>query len=492
MRVSRSISLIILFSVIPISRTCSAQLAKQVEKTSFGPETTVTFWGKCYMLDLDSGKTYAHQVAPGVQKLTYNVDIYSYTTSLGILGLDGRNMAIVTVDAELWDISPQELINTMISRELCTKVTMRRGNDSEKPTYMVKTADGTMGILQFLEYDAPRHYQNLKIRYKVLLPRRSTASCSEGKRMPPTETDLRENLLASPGFRMYMNSGFVVDLDTGTGFRAGDTWDEEFDVSWDLKDDGVVLKRREASPVRLLVISGQDPMRREEAVGITLRSIKQLQSNKALTVMLRRGAYAAVLTNEGRLAIIHLLTRSSITPLSVWWLTEMPPARIAEELALSLSPPWGKANCGLQCRLWSGKTVWQVEEVIHFSADVWNAGETEFRIAKDQLFWELQCDDRWYHVPGFIGKRNDLFKSKNWSIVLSSGQRHNGVEFTLPGSWRSLTNNEPLIITPGKHTFRVTALGFVSTNTAEQPVRAVSNPVEIEILLPAKSDTHPH
>ena len=130
--------------------------------------------------------------------------------------------------------------------------------------------------------------------------------------------------------------------------------------------------------------------------------------------------------------------------------------------------PWSEAVEGLQCRLRANKAVWKADEVPTFRLDVRNQGKRDLEIHMAQAACKLEFDGAWcdWQAPVSIpcgtwpaGRPYDDFE----------------VRVTLEAPWAS--GNKPIDLKPGKHKVRVAYV----TLDRKQPVRVVSNAVEIQI-----------
>lgn len=147
----------------------------------------------------------------------------------------------------------------------------------------------------------------------------------------------------------------------------------------------------------------------------------------------------------------------------------LPPKADAPEEAKEARDRWGEAVEGLQCRLRSDKAVWSVGEVPTFRLDVRNHGKRDLVIHMAQDVCKVQFDGRWF----------------NWSAPVSipagtwpAGRRYDDFEVrvSLDRWWQR--DGQPIALRPGRHTVRVAYV----TLDRKQPVRAVSNAVEIRIV----------
>jgi hypothetical protein len=129
---------------------------------------------------------------------------------------------------------------------------------------------------------------------------------------------------------------------------------------------------------------------------------------------------------------------------------------------------WGKEVGGLLCRLRADKKG-------EFKLTVRDLGKRDVQMHAAQDGCEVEFDGTWFRWLGPVsilggpwpaGRRYDDFE-----IPVSLGRR-----------WQDSSGN-PINLTPGKHTVRVAYVTLDRT-----PVRAVSNPVEIEVAAARKGD----
>ncbi len=140
---------------------------------------------------------------------------------------------------------------------------------------------------------------------------------------------------------------------------------------------------------------------------------------------------------------------------------------------------WGPAIEGVQVRLRADGKTWKTGTIPSFKADVRNQGTRDLYIAQTQALCELEVDGNWYQWAGPGGE--DVKYSP-----FSPGRQYDGIPVTLVSSWHSKKANRPLEVTIGKHIVRAAFIPDPMENDGK-PVRAVSNPVEIEIE-PAGND----
>ena len=140
---------------------------------------------------------------------------------------------------------------------------------------------------------------------------------------------------------------------------------------------------------------------------------------------------------------------------------------------------WGNAVEGVACRLRPQQRVWRTGQTPIFSVDLRNKGTRHLKTDTNLMSWEIELDGAWYHCSREVG--NTIAP-----IPLEPGRQHDnhGLRFT-GNLWRSKEGDKPLEFTPGRHTVCVAFTARATKPNAGPPVRAVSNPVEIEIV-PAK------
>lgn len=140
---------------------------------------------------------------------------------------------------------------------------------------------------------------------------------------------------------------------------------------------------------------------------------------------------------------------------------------------------WGKEAEGFQTRLRSDEAKWQEGTTIAFRAVVRNRGKREFMVTQAQQTCEIEFDGKWYNW-------SSRFSLK--SSPLLPGRKHKDVRISLVEHWKS-KDGHALPLTVGKHTVRVAFIARAPNPKAPgalPSVRAISNPVEIEIIGGAK------
>ena len=127
-----------------------------------------------FMFDLDKGKSYsvsdAQKANESLKKsledfvMQSGVDLFGETSKKSLMGI---NIIAFPVHNEQWDMSPEDVIEQVSLGKPGTPVALSADGELPK-TFVFKTGQGGMGILQIIEMQegkAPRHF---KIQYKML------------------------------------------------------------------------------------------------------------------------------------------------------------------------------------------------------------------------------------------------------------------------------------------------------------------------------------
>ncbi|MHC4176319.1 MAG: hypothetical protein ACYSWU_02365 [Planctomycetota bacterium] len=140
---------------------------------------------------------------------------------------------------------------------------------------------------------------------------------------------------------------------------------------------------------------------------------------------------------------------------------------------------WGPAVEGVQVRLRADRPVCSADEAPTFKVDLRNgAKSTLYDTPGRRVIYNLEFDGHWYMDPSRVRKR---------PLAIPAYEQHAGgsVLPLSPENWRRTEPPRTLELTPGKHTVRVAFVGMLDAVTEAgggKPVRAASNPVEIEIV----------
>lgn len=185
------------------------------------------------------------------------------------------------------------------------------------------------------------------------------------------------------------------------------------------------------------------------------------RADKLFDERTRRGTYLGNADEETR--------RQIIDRVKAWWAQQQ----------VKAAPPWGEAVEGVQVRLRADKTQWKAGETPTFKADVRNQGTRDFSVAQAQQLCELEVDGQWCTWTGDISVKSSAFPP---------GREYKDIPICLDSHWQSKEKRKPVDLSVGRHTVRVAFIAEPAERGQGQPVRAVTNPVEIEIL-PAKVET---
>jgi len=167
-------------------------------------------------------------------------------------------------------------------------------------------------------------------------------------------------------------------------------------------------------------------------------------------------------------------------------LPDTPENRQAVKTAASRAfTPWGEAVEGVQVRLRATQSKWNEGADPRLWADIRNQGKRSLLVCPWGSHCELEVDGRWYRQPPYRGTTGP-------PKPLSPGRQYNDIRVVLQGSWLGgsriagapwNTGQKQLgTLTPGKHTIRVVFFVTAAKNAPASPFKAVSNPIEIEIV----------
>jgi len=134
--------------------------------------------GKNFMLDLDTGKLYSasdakkwsEESGAGQEKsledfvMKSGVDLFGETSKKSLIGID---MIAMPTHNERWDMSPGDVIEQVSMGKPGTPIALSADGQLPK-TFVFKTGQGGMGILQITEMQTGKAPRYFKIRYKML------------------------------------------------------------------------------------------------------------------------------------------------------------------------------------------------------------------------------------------------------------------------------------------------------------------------------------
>ena len=151
--------------------------------------------------------------------------------------------------------------------------------------------------------------------------------------------------------------------------------------------------------------------------------------------------------------------------------------RAADGVDFLIERPWGYAVEGVDVRLKAPKSTWKFGEVVTLSAEIRNQGKRELSVAQAQQLAEVEVDGARYRWGGDVAVKSSAFPP---------GRHYEDIALTLDEHWQGKDDAKPLKLAPGTHHIRVafTAVwgGGRIAGAMPPPVRAISNPVVIEIL----------
>ena len=145
--------------------------------------------------------------------------------------------------------------------------------------------------------------------------------------------------------------------------------------------------------------------------------------------------------------------------------------------------PRGKAVEGLQVRVHADKLLWQAGETPTLKGEFHNGGERDLLVLAEVAAAEVELDGTWYRSV----KRADKPKLTRFP----STQGYGDLPFKLDANWRSNEGGKPLELRTGKQTIRIAFTAQRTGTDTGKAIRAISNPVEIEILPAGAKQTHP-
>ncbi|HUU21237.1 MAG TPA: hypothetical protein VM389_01760 [Phycisphaerae bacterium] len=151
-----------------------------------------------------------------------------------------------------------------------------------------------------------------------------------------------------------------------------------------------------------------------------------------------------------------------------------------ESLTTFALHPWGDAVEGVQSRARPDRRTWTAGEIPSFKLDVRNRGKRELQLDMFPENWRIEFDGDWYHMGVIRTGRAPRLPLGPWGE-----QRDIPFSPAAWGRWMSDKGRRALEFTPGKHVVRVSFTANPSGADGGGRVRAVSNPVEIEIQRPA-------
>ena len=149
-------------------------------------------------------------------------------------------------------------------------------------------------------------------------------------------------------------------------------------------------------------------------------------------------------------------------------------------------PEWGQPVEGVQVRLRAAKSRWNEGKVVRLWGNVRNQGTRNLLVSTQFNRCELEVDGRWYRRP------QNTLETRMPPQPFPPGRQYDNIAVDLDQWWELASSQnagrpgrpEPvrLKLTAGKHTVRVAFTAPPAKNAPGKPVRAVSNPVVIEVI----------
>jgi hypothetical protein len=137
---------------------------------------------------------------------------------------------------------------------------------------------------------------------------------------------------------------------------------------------------------------------------------------------------------------------------------------------------WGDEIQGVRAGLRTDREppVFAANQLPTFLASAKNDGQRNLVITRAQELAEIEIDGKWHRWIGDVDAKSSAF---------GHGKQYDDIAFRLVDKWSPIEGGGRLKLLPGKHTLRV-ALIADSFTDGQDPVRAVSNPIDFEILRP--------
>jgi hypothetical protein len=170
-----------------------------------------------------------------------------------------------------------------------------------------------------------------------------------------------------------------------------------------------------------------------------------------------------------------------------------------------VNPPsdWGEPIAGFQVHLHKPSTAESTDVPPRLLVDIANQGLRRFSSMTNYYPWQLEVDGRWYVADGKRTPIKDGADVEVGGVELEvvPGQPWTNLPLVLDATWRIAHSNEvgtakfsgggywvpndflhvPLKLSAGNHTVRLAVIGISMFARDGGPLRAISNPVEIEL-----------
>ncbi len=145
--------------------------------------------------------------------------------------------------------------------------------------------------------------------------------------------------------------------------------------------------------------------------------------------------------------------------------------------------PWGEAVEGVQVRLRAQQTNWNAGAIPRLYVDVRNQGPRSLLVARQMYGCELEVDGQWFRRPAYTREARAL------PSPFPPGRQYDNIVLNVDQYWeptgepaKRLGRIERFKLTPGPHTMRVAVTATADKTAPGPPIRAISNPVVLEIV----------
>jgi hypothetical protein len=179
----------------------------------------------------------------------------------------------------------------------------------------------------------------------------------------------------------------------------------------------------------------------------------------------------------------------AVAALGLWLTLAVSPLRAASNPSENpqTESPWGEPVEGVQARLRALPTNWSAGAIPRLFVDVRNQGQRHLLVQTKQMHGcELEVDGQWFRRP------SNTLELRALPSPFPPGRQYAGIVINLDNYWEKTVSQdvrrsrrnvpERLRLTPGKHNLRVAVTATADKSAPGKPVRAICNPVEIEIL----------
>lgn len=178
---------------------------------------------------------------------------------------------------------------------------------------------------------AATQFSNLVSQFPEQKPIVDKARKQLSKLRPPTRVFEPQALIKQiksgkvPSFEVQLHDNTALDLESGEISLLKDEWPDRFDVAWD-NDGGGALMKKDGSGVRFLALPSGEKQMWDEAIYMARSDIDELRNSNTRGIWASQGKFAAVLTNEGNLAVIRIGDYDADKGTIYGWVEKIPAA----------------------------------------------------------------------------------------------------------------------------------------------------------------------